>query len=72
MAFAFSVAVIVTLEETFFEFVLNIPPSLKLPLNSAVGVIVPAFGSRKYTNILLPEFELGAALNVNVEPSGTV
>ena len=71
MAFAFSVASIVTLVETFWEFVLNKPPSLKLPLFSVAGVTEPAFGSRKYTNILLVPVE-GASEKVNVEPSGTV
>jgi len=62
---AFSVASIVVLAVKFCALVLNKPPPLKLPLNSAVGVIVPADNSRKYTKIL-PVPLVGSALNVNV------
>ena len=68
---AFSVASIVMFVSKACALVLNIPPFLKLPLNSLVGVIVPAANSRKYTKILFVPLE-GAAENVNVEPSGTV
>ncbi len=45
---------------------------LKLPLFSAAGVTVPKALPINITKMLLPELELGAALNVNVVPSGTV
>ena len=69
---AFSVASMVTSDVKLCAFVLNIPPDLKLPLFSAAGVTVAPPTSRKYTKILLPELEEGAALNVYVCPSGTV
>ena len=40
------------LESKVCELVLNKPPALKLPLNSAVGVIDSPASPRKYTKIL--------------------
>ena len=64
-------ASIVTLESNVCAFVLNKPPTLKLPLFSEAGVIVPPDSSRKYTKILFVPLE-GAAVKVRVVPSGTV
>ena len=71
VTFAFSVARIVMFVSRACELVRNMPPFLKLPLNSDVGVTVQAAKSRKYTNILPVPLD-GAAENVSVEPSGTV
>jgi hypothetical protein len=69
---AFSVASIDRLVVRDCAFNLNIPPFLKLPLFSAAGATEAPPTSRKYTKILLPELEEGAALKVSVDPSGTV
>ena len=54
---AFSVASIVVLIVRLAALVLNNPPPLKLPLNSAAGVMLPPAKSRKYTNMFAVPLE---------------
>ena len=58
---AFSVASIVMFVSKACALVLNIPPFLKLPLNSAVGVIVPAAFHALLGAVHLPLLFVGCA-----------
>ena len=51
VTFAFSVASIVVLTSNVCEFVLNIPPFLKLPLFASGGTTEPSVTPRKFTNM---------------------